>query len=298
VLAAPLSASAYPWPVKPFHRQHAIRGNFDDPRSLRGFVDLRARYPLTFHSGVDIQAPDGTPVYAVAPGVVHPAPQHIAVVAGGIAFGYWHVDAAVRAYEHVRRGQLIGYIHPGAGHVHLSERRHGRYVNPLRRGGLAPYADHTPPVVVRLVVFRSGTTTLLSPDAVSGTVDLAVDSYDPPSVAPTGLWSGAVVTPARVSWSGLFAGSWLPLAYKADVVDFTRFPKRRAQDVYAPGTYQNEPGEPGIYRFWLVRNLDTSMLADGLKTIRVTASDIRGNATTREFTFTVGESDGAAGESG
>src|SRR5207248_1636109 len=98
--------------------------------------------------------------------VVSASGRHIAVAAPGrsVVFGYWHVDPVVSPYLYVTRGGLLGYVHPGAGHVHLSERRSGRYVNPLRRGGLAPYADHTKPVVDRLEIYRSGTADALSPD--------------------------------------------------------------------------------------------------------------------------------------
>jgi len=27
------AATAYPWPIKPFHKQHPIRANFGDPRT-------------------------------------------------------------------------------------------------------------------------------------------------------------------------------------------------------------------------------------------------------------------------
>jgi hypothetical protein len=33
-LAAASGASAYPWPVKPFDKQHPIRGFFGDPRTV------------------------------------------------------------------------------------------------------------------------------------------------------------------------------------------------------------------------------------------------------------------------
>ena len=33
VLAVAASAQAYPWPLKPFNRQHPIRANFGDPRT-------------------------------------------------------------------------------------------------------------------------------------------------------------------------------------------------------------------------------------------------------------------------
>jgi murein DD-endopeptidase MepM/ murein hydrolase activator NlpD len=53
---------AYLWPLKPFDKQHPVRGFFCDPRIAAG--------GKTFHFGIDIAAPAGTPVYAVAPGSV------------------------------------------------------------------------------------------------------------------------------------------------------------------------------------------------------------------------------------
>src|SRR5438128_6528686 len=133
-------AAAYPWPVKPFGAQHPIRGNFDDPRALRGSVDAAGYNPLSFHSGVDIQAPDGTPVYAIEFGqVTFPSASAVSVgtpfasAFAPLVFGYWHVVPAVGPHQYVARGQLLGYVRPGAGHVHLSEKRYGEYVNPLRR---------------------------------------------------------------------------------------------------------------------------------------------------------------------
>ena len=70
-LAAPGSAAAYSWPLKPFDQQHPIRAYFDDPRLLFG-AD-------SFHFGIDICAADGSPVYAVAPGVVHVHSDNLAI---------------------------------------------------------------------------------------------------------------------------------------------------------------------------------------------------------------------------
>ena len=47
---------AYGWPVKPFHRQHPVRAFFGDPR-----IGGRSH---SFHFGVDVSCPDGTPVYS------------------------------------------------------------------------------------------------------------------------------------------------------------------------------------------------------------------------------------------
>jgi len=52
---------SYGWPVKPFDRQHPVRGNLNDPRNGHG--DAKS-----FHFGIDVSAPDGTPVYAVEAG--------------------------------------------------------------------------------------------------------------------------------------------------------------------------------------------------------------------------------------
>ena len=57
----------YPWPVKPFHRQHPVRGYFGDPRT----VIYAPRLGLfSFHNGIDISAWTGNAVYPVLSGVV------------------------------------------------------------------------------------------------------------------------------------------------------------------------------------------------------------------------------------
>src|SRR5688572_15595570 len=48
----------YRWPVKPFDRQHPVRGFFGDPRIANH------GHSKQFHFGVDISAPNGTPVFA------------------------------------------------------------------------------------------------------------------------------------------------------------------------------------------------------------------------------------------
>ena len=288
------TAAAYPWPVKPFNAQHPIRGNFDDPRALRGSIDAVGDNPLSFHSGVDIQAPDGMPVYAIQAGQVE-FPSASAVAVGTpyaaphapLMFGYWHVVPVVDPLQFVVRGQLLGYVKGGEGHVHLSEKRSGKYVNPLRRGGLAPYRDTTPPVIRKLVFYRCGTATEVKDDAVAGCVDIAVDAYDPPPIPPQPPWSDVVLSPARITWSGLFAGAWLPLAYHAQSVAFISLLTIPLTDVYAPGTIMNGPNTLGDYRYWLAHNVDTNLLADGRHTIVVTASDVRDNTTTAALAFTV-----------
>src|SRR5579859_7237437 len=110
-LCAPAFAHAYGWPVKPFDQQHAIRGAFDDPR-MGG----------SFHFGVDISVPDGTTVYAVAPGTVFRYSDAIAVrQPNGHEFSYWHVQATVPEHSYVEAGEQIGYVRYGFEHVHFAE---------------------------------------------------------------------------------------------------------------------------------------------------------------------------------
>jgi hypothetical protein len=233
-------------------------------------------------------------MYAVHSGIVSSTNGEAVAVAwpyagadAAVVFGYWHVVPLVRGGTHVVQSQLLGYVKPGAGHLHLSERRFGVYVNPLRPGGLGPYADHTQPVIRGLTVYASRTMHQLPLGAVSGRVDIAVDAYDPPAMQPLPPWSDAIWSPEEISWSGIYDDPWRPFGGPAQGVDFHRLLAPSAvRDVYAPGTRQNGPNLAGDYRFWLVRGLDTASLV-GDHTLAVTASDTRGNRVTRAFTFTV-----------
>lgn len=261
-LLAPAFARAYHWPVKPFDRQHAIRGAFDDPR-----------YGGTFHFGVDISAPDGTAVYAVAPGTVFRYSDAIAVRRpGGREFSYWHVQAVVPEHSYVHTGERIGVVRPGFGHVHFAEFDGTTYVNPLRPGALTPFADHTTPVVGPIVVEQDGQT-----------ITATVQAYDPPPMTPPWPWQKAVWTPAVIRWrlvdDGVAVVPW------TTAVDSSVYrPRRDYDDVYAPGTHQNFPGRAGRYVFWLTHAMP---VAAGRYDLEVHASDTRGNTGTGSLAFAV-----------
>ena len=89
---------SYGWPVKPFDEQHPVRGFFCDPR-------IGAKGSKALHFGVDVSAPDGTPVYAVAGGTVHSeGAQNVGVVTGsGRSHGYWHIVKRVQHGQRVRK---------------------------------------------------------------------------------------------------------------------------------------------------------------------------------------------------
>ena len=56
--------------------------------------------------------------------------------------------------------------------------------------------------------------------------------------------------------------------------------------VYAPGTRQNQPNKPGLYRIWVARGFDTSPFPDGDYRLDVEAADIRGNASRGHLVLT------------
>ena len=271
---------SYGWPVKPFGRQHAIRGFFCDPRIAAG--------SRSFHFGVDVSAPDGTPVYAVAPGTVELQGElNIAVVEPGAerSFAYWHVRPAVRSGQRVARRQLLGHIARGWGHVHLAERRDGRYWNPLRAGALTPFADHGAPVITRIVAERRGAP--LEADALTGVVSLVAEAHDVPPISAPPPWRRLPVTPALVRWRLVRRGRHvIPWRVAADFRT-TLPPKSRFGAIYARGTRQNHPDEPGRYRFKLAAAWDTRDHPDGRYRLDVEAADIRGNASRRNLVLVV-----------
>jgi hypothetical protein len=274
----------YPWPVQPFDQQHPVRGFFHDPR-------IGDNGGSSFHTGVDVSAPDGTAVHAVAPGRVFiEGAQNIAVALGDRDFGYWHVLPAVKDGDQVPLHGLLGQIAPGWGHVHLAERTsgpgpQGTYWNPLRAGALTPFADYGPPVISRIVTSPPSA-------AVYGLVDLVVEAFDHPPISAPPPWHDIPVTPALVRWRLVRdAKEVVPWRVAADfrssfVPDVVGNSDLHFGDVYAPGTRQNHPNEPGLFRLWLARGLDTRPHPDGHYRLDVEAADVRGNASRGHLVLT------------
>ena len=278
VLALPAAAAAYSWPLRPFYKPHALRGNFNDPR-LNG--------PLrSFHHGVDIIGDDLQRVYAIEGGRARVHGQTVAIPARGRTLSYWHVIPAVRNGAHVRRHQVIGYIAPGAGHVHLSEFSAGTYINPLRLGGLAPYVDDTVPRIPSVQFYIAGQ--LIQPELVSGTVDIGVDAYDLNALPTPPLdWMQVRLAPSTIRWR-IVQGQNTIRQWERPV-DFRTFlvPLELFGFVYTVGTYQNRPGRPGRYEYYLSHQFDTRTLTNGSYVLQVEAWDAQDNVGTAHFPFTV-----------
>jgi murein DD-endopeptidase MepM/ murein hydrolase activator NlpD len=275
-LALPPAATAYGWPVRPFDRPHPIRAGFGDPRiHEEGSVRLTG-----FHFGVDISVPDGTPVYAMEPGVVT---AHSAAVTvgrrGGREFGYYHIRPVVHTGQAVRTHRLLGYVLPGWSHLHFSEAVYGHYRNPLRLGALEPFSDGTRPTVA-LIRVTSPSGTPLDPAHLTGVVAIQADVYDTPALAPPSPWWVARLAPAKVRWR-LMQGARAVLPWLTTIdFGFRLMPADLFDWVYAPGTFQNKPNRPGRYLFWVEHGLDTNSIPDGRYTVDVQCLDTRGNRET------------------
>lgn len=114
----------------------AINDNFGRKRIING-------EPRSPHTGVDIPAPEGTPVLSIAQGRVVLSKEmffsgkSLIVDHGGCLFSmYFHMsDYAVVKGDTVKKGQIIGYVgHTGRAtgpHLHFGIRYAGLRINPL-----------------------------------------------------------------------------------------------------------------------------------------------------------------------
>jgi hypothetical protein len=310
--AKPSVTYAYSWPVEPFDRPHPVRGGFGDPRTV--FMGPPTQRTLligpgafSFHTGVDISAPDGTAVYPVESGTVTTVTKEwVEVDSQDRSFQYWHIAASVTAGQHVAADvTVLGHILRSCGHVHLTELDGGFPVNPLAPGHLGPYTDTTAPTVTSVAFRTSVTAGDLMPEILRGRVEIVAAAHDMPSMLVQGQWHDLPVTPALVEWriqrtSGKVV---VPTRVVYDVrlhepapADFWR--------VYARGTHQNMSVfgkhysymQPGTYLFRLAPGgFDTRALRDDVYELVVTAVDIAGNQGSFTQRFSVHNSPGVVG---
>ena len=287
-------ALTYHYPVRPFLAQHPIRGNFGDPRTLvtEGYLGSDTPHSagsFTFHNGVDISAPTGAAVYPVVSGraTIGYADEVIVATGDGRVFQYFHIKPRIhRGQRVVAYRTVLGRVLPEALHVHLTEIDGFRVHNPVDPGHLEPYTDHTVPEVLG-VLFSDSRNHAVDPADVHGTVYLAADAEDQPTLPVPSPWFDFPVTPAVVSWR-LTTSTGATVVPSRVVADFrhTLPPNRHFWRVYAAGTYQNFPvfghvyffGKPGRYLFNLTPNgLDTKRLPDGNYVLGVQVADVCGN---------------------
>jgi Peptidase family M23 len=288
----------YHWPIKPFDRQHPVRGAFGDPRIVSreqpfGWTGPNQLGAHSFHNGIDIVANPGTPVYPVVSGLVVRALSDEIVVRtnDGRSFQYYHLAKG----KAVRLGKLVvadrtvlGRIRVRYGHVHLAEIDHFLVHNPLDPGHLEPYRDRTRPVATDLYVDDGPLPSPVDGRSIGPQDRLAVAAADPQSMGVPGPWFGLPQVPALVEWRLFHRRSHTPWTI---AVDFrhTEPPPKAFWQVYGPGTYQNSPafahhiylGTPGRYLFRL--HLHPNRLSPGLYRLEVRVADVGGNRSTASW---------------
>ena len=187
--AAAAANEPYPWPLRPFHEQHPVRGFFGDPRNLvssvEGPLTPESLGKFSFHNGIDIYATPDEKVYPVVSGRARVANAEEVVVRtrDGRTFQYWHVLPLVHTGSWVTASKtVLGTALPHRGHVHLTEIRGSCAVNPLAPGHLEPYQNVTRP---KIVAFEAINTDggLLDPTRISGPFGLVVQAQDMPPLA-------------------------------------------------------------------------------------------------------------------
>jgi hypothetical protein len=291
----PRLGAGYHWPIKPFDRQHPVRGAFGDPRIVSrdlafGWTGPNQTAAYSFHNGIDITAPVATAVYPVVAGRVVRAKKDETVVHtdDGRSFQYYHLTRApaVRLGACVLAHRtVIGWINERYDHLHLAEIDHYVVHNPLDRGHLEPYADSTRPVATDLFVDDGTPPSALGSRPVGPNDLLSVAAADPPAVPVPGPWFGLPQAPAFVEWR-LFHGSTRTAWTVAADFRHTQPPPHAFWDVYGAGTYQNCPtfehhtylGLAGRYLFRL--HLHPTRLQPGSYRLAVRVADIRGNDST------------------
>jgi len=295
-------AAAYPWPFKPFNEQHPIRGFFGDPRTVFENGVLAGGFDgpgfFSFHQGIDIAAPDGTPIYPAVSGVAHYlGAATLNVDSGnGLIFQYYHIVPIVgEGQSVVARKTILGYVQPPFGHVHMTEINGTHAVNPLQKGHLTPYRDRTKPTI-REVSIRNSGGAIQTPLGLCGRVELAVDAFDTPPVAVPGKFHGLTVAPTLVRWTVTRLNGSVVLPWRTAADFRVTLPGNGSfTDVYAKGTYENAPrfgnqqytSMPGRYLFLLAGNYDTTSIPNGVYQLIANVSDERDNRATITQRFSV-----------
>jgi hypothetical protein len=294
---------AYGYPIKPFHRQHPIRGNFGDPRTVAaselGQTTPTTQGSFTFHNGVDISATTGQPVYPVVSGTAKVMSSDWVDVwtRDGRIFQYFHIKPSVRTNQAVTVDRtILGHILPRVMHVHLTEIDGFNVHNPADPGHLEPYTDHTAPFVDNLS-FSTASGRPLDTRHLQGRILIAASAADTPPLPVPGNWLGLPVTPALVSWR-LTSLTGRVVQPEHVIADFRRTepPNSDFWTIFADGTYQNFPtfanhyylGQAGRYRFDLTPTaLNTRALPNGQYTLTVDAADVCENRGSLSETLTI-----------
>ena len=263
------------WPIKPFHRRHAIRAGLNELRSAN------------FHVAVDIEAHDGESVYSMLSGyasIRYAGTPEVNVDIGD--FDYWHIHPAVHDGQYVVAYRtVIGHVLGGFHHVAFSEGSPADYLNPLRPGGsLQPYTDTEPPIIGTPKIFSDGR--------------VIVGAFDPQSLVETGFpYETPVLAPSSLAWRLYDAHNHELSGLEWALRGSQNYPPYLKPVIFAPGA-----ASPGCecfttrrrcipnWVYWLAggltRPLPLSRLKPGRYRLTVYAWDWTGHTSALDYWFT------------
>jgi hypothetical protein len=264
------------WPLKPFHEQHSIRA---------GINELR---PANFHVGVDIEAQNFEPVYAIQSGyasIRYPGTGDVNVDVGN--FFYWHIKPTVANGQYVTAYQtVIGRVLFGFYHLALSEGSTANYLNPLRPGGsLSPYVNTEPPIIGTPRIFPDGR--------------VIVGAFGPQSFVARGFpYETPVLAPSSLAWRLYDAGGRALTGLEWAMRGSQHYADSLKPTIFAPGA--SNPGFDCFFRrrrcipnwaYWLAGGLTPPLplasLAPGRYRLTVYAWDWANNASALDYWFKV-----------
>ena len=271
------AAGATPgWPLRPFHKQHALRA---------GINELR---PANFHVAVDIEARNSQPVYAIQSGyasIRYRGTPDVNVDVGN--FYYWHINPTVSDGQYVTAYRtVIGRVLKSFYHLALSEGTTAKYLNPLRPGGsLRPYTNTEPPVIGVPRIFSDGR--------------VIVGAFGPQSFVQTRMpYETPVLAPSSLAWRLYDAHRHALTGLQWAMRGSQNYPPNLKSVVFAPGA-----ANPGFecfltkrrcvptWRYWLAGGLTPALpinsLPRGRYRLTVYAWDWAGRTSALDDWFTV-----------
>ncbi|MBN1352059.1 T9SS type A sorting domain-containing protein [candidate division KSB1 bacterium] len=283
--------SEYPWPVAPLNESHVITGTFCEYRDT-GSSDH-------FHNGIDIQKPDGSPVYPVQNGTVsfiERSGSNAYVRVDRFCYIHINPNPALTVGSSVIKGQtVLGTILPGAGHVHLTDGYYDSELNPLRIGGIDPYDDPWEPQIRALHFYKDGTNQRFTGNRVSGAVDIMVhveEQNGPGSSSSSVLNNGTYLLGYQILSANrdsiIYSPSETGIVFQFD---------NKPNDIYVHNVFcdwEATLSKPVyIVTNQIKRNgyWDTRFLESGDYTVKIFTEDTRHNKATDFVTVTVTDSD-------